>query len=458
MAASSQTLAKAIAARLKSHQYEAVKAVTVLGVDAAAGRGGVHRPMKQRASVTVKRKGRFMKLRRMGAKMLQTVRSAGGSAVAYGARVIGTTPAILRTTRGIMKCGLPKASGGTSATLQIMLAVRPRMDPVFMAHELTIAFWAKQAFIEWGPKTQQAAWQRQVPKVGLSKRMWAKVAGPAGAVTASLKQIGWIASSASKWLTNRGVELDLKRATPSTVTKLVQENVTDPIWVNWAKAASAKVENFSRVPGGYWMEPVQEWACKAKRDWSILEAACLSSIVAGGQWPQERLYEHGYTDTSYCWACKRAAGTVGHRAWCCPQHAERRRQGTKPELVAGAVVALEVEPYHPLWTRALMQRSELPAIQAVGPETSYTYRGEHGTTVTRPIFTDGSTRLRPWWPESERSGWSVCSLHKGVLVHGVYGPVGTGANDAKIGNLRSVRSTHASDATVHDPYRSPECD
>ena len=64
--ASNSNLAAKIVDRLNKHGYKAVRPATILGVDTAVGRAGVHKPMRNRMTAVEKRKQRFARLKRMG--------------------------------------------------------------------------------------------------------------------------------------------------------------------------------------------------------------------------------------------------------------------------------------------------------------------------------------------------------------------------------------------------------
>ena len=43
--------------------------------------------------------------------------------------------------------------------------------------------------------------------------------------------------------------------------------------------------------------------------------------------------------------------------------------------------------------------------------------------MTGNVFTDGSCRLRRWWPESERAGWGIGALEGWTTTTALYGPL-----------------------------------
>ena len=175
---------------LKYKGYKAVRATAVLGVDTAAGKGGIHGQSRTRMCAAEKRKARFANLRKLGAKTGNVVRSALVPAVTYGSRVVGLPPTVLHRLRKLMRVGLPSKAKSASLTLQYM-ASRTLKDPTFAVFEAPLMFWAKLAFSGTAATRRklQKAWKKQVVRVGKAKKPWAKVAGPAGAVTLNLKQL-----------------------------------------------------------------------------------------------------------------------------------------------------------------------------------------------------------------------------------------------------------------------------
>ena len=175
---STPAVAKRVETALKAKGYKAVQAMTVLGVDTGAGKGGLHGQARARMKAAEKRKSRFLCLRRLGAKTAGLVRSALPPAVTYGAKVIGLPPPILRRLRTLMRVGLPGRAKSASLTLQYATSKSLR-DPSIAVIEAPIVYWAKLAFGggEDSRKAQQKAWQKQVPRLGKASRPWAKVAG-----------------------------------------------------------------------------------------------------------------------------------------------------------------------------------------------------------------------------------------------------------------------------------------
>lgn len=411
VAASSMKLAHQIANNLKTHGITAAKAMGILGVDSAVGRGGVHGQARKRMNATAKRGSRFERLKRMGGKIRNVLRAAVKPAVLYGAKVVGLPPAILHRLRRLLALGLPTRSKTASLTLQFILADKPGADPTYAALEAPIMYWAKRAFgEEEGRATEQQAWRQQIKRLGTYKRPWAAVAGPAGAMILALRRLGWAASGAFKWATDLGTKVDVRTDAPSSVLKLVRGTIGRMIWREWATAPSAAGDELKRDPDGYWTTELRRWTSGPRKDWTAMQSACLSSTVAGGQWPQERLYRAGYLDDPACQPCTAGPGTVIHRTWFCRCLKLEREQGVSSDLVAEAQATLAVEPNHAFWSRGLVPASWMPKIAPVGDEKQVWARNVTDGCVTGNVYTDGSLRQRQWWAESERAGWGIAML------------------------------------------------
>ena len=223
-----------------------------------------------------------------------------------------------------------------SVHLKFATSDKPHLDPTYAAFNGPISFWAKLAFgaSDAEQAEMQRAWQRQVPRLGRSGKPWQAVAGPAGATTMVMRNLGWQATSAFRWILGRFGVVDVRDFPPHSLKTLLWEAVKDYLWKDWAEAPSAKAEAFSLDPGGYYMAEVRRWCQPHARDWSALNAACTTSIVCGGQWGQRRLYEAGFVDTWDWQACSGShPGTVQHRTWHCKALDNYRQQGISREMV-----------------------------------------------------------------------------------------------------------------------------
>jgi hypothetical protein len=262
----------------------------------------------------------------------------------------------------------------------------------------------------------------------------------------AMKELKWKMSSAFNLMSETGEVLDIREEAPSTMKILVERAVTKLLWRNWATAQSAKSDPLERDPEGYWMEELRCWTSRARKGWTLLQAACVNSIAGGGQWPQQRLYDAGVVDDPNCYSCNSAPGTVEHRTWTCSSLDTARAECISEELVAEARTTLMSEPSHPLWTRGLVRRSELPTISPPSRIICIRwYRGEEVGTFTGMVFTDGSMRQRLWWPESARAGWGASQLNNGIATVAFYGtlpgPLQTVPRSEMMAIIQTLRRT-----------------
>lgn len=219
--------------------------------------------------------------------------------------------------------------------------------------------------------------------------------------------------------------MDIRFDAPTSISKLIRAATERTLWIEWAASATAKNESFARDPEGYWMPEVRARCNASRKDWTSLNAGCLTSIVCASQWPQQRLFMAGFVDTFDGQACSgRHAGTVNHRTWSCRTLHSLREQGIGRALLQEAASDLALDPHHLLWSRGLMPKSWLPKVTPTAPHILEWMRDGTEGTMTGNVYTDGSMRARHWWRESERAGWGMCCTDGGRrLVSGAYGPL-----------------------------------
>jgi hypothetical protein len=190
--ASSMTLARDTAKRLRAVGCKAVRTMQILGIDTAAGRGGLGGGHVQRQSAMAKRAKRLIILKKAGAGIRDVLQAAVVGGTTYGSRVIGLAPGVLRNSKRTMTLALPGRAKSASVQLKFATSDKPHLDPTFAAYNGPIFFWAKLAFgaDEEVRAEMQRAWQRQVHRLHNSGKPWQAVAGPAGAITMVMKQLG----------------------------------------------------------------------------------------------------------------------------------------------------------------------------------------------------------------------------------------------------------------------------
>ena len=261
--ASSARLGNQVAAGLGMHGCKRARAALILGVQHTAGQRGAQRQGRIRMNASEKRKRRFIRLKKLGAKVGNVVRAAGNLSVQYGAKAMGMTPSVLAKLRQTMAMGLPDRAKAASITLQFKLSGNEQWDPTFATVMAPVLFVSKLAFESAGVHSElQEAWKKQVVKQGRafkSDRPRMAVSGPAGAMLHSLRRLEWQSTSAFKWSTDGGLRVDARVDAPSTIRRLLSESISRMLWKEWAAAPSAKQSWFKGSPLGYMSELIQEW-------------------------------------------------------------------------------------------------------------------------------------------------------------------------------------------------------
>jgi len=370
-------------------------------------RGVAKRMKKAKAKV-----GRLKRLRKAGASILNAARAIAVGAAAYSAKVVGMSDWNLRKLRTMVRACTSTRASGSSATLDLMLQRPLRLDPTFRANAEPLIKWARTWY--GGNPEERAvmsrAWRTQVAKIGLAPKPWKEVAGPAGAVVATLRRIGWASPAPGVWKEKGGVLLDLGEVTPAAL-KLKVAKATEAAL--WAELADHHPE-LEELREGAWIHPARQAVLRG----DPVRGGCSRSVLVGGQWPQLRLFEGGLVGSELCQACKGSAGHRKHRhiecdAWCAErgQYLSDDVNLAKAEGLGGEVV----------WERALFPVSRLPHVPPVEPEKRRWYKGRAAACFSGQIYLDGSAHVYPWWEALNRAGWSAAQVEDGRLVAALYG-------------------------------------
>lgn len=229
----------------------------------------------------------------------------------YGVEVMGAPPSVLNRMRVAARACLTDHTAGKSLTLD--LALRDGVvDPAFYAVRAPLVQWARAVWLQsvpsgWLHRTWNAA-ERSANSVGDA---WSVVRGPAGAVAATLKRLGWQARSAVHWETPHGL-IDLDVHSPATVALLADRSTQSMLW-----RSLAETEVCPELTEGVFLKPITDLVCGRSSTLSRSERNALRSVVCNGQWPQERLHRASLVSTPNCQLCGAAVGDLSHRHWNC---------------------------------------------------------------------------------------------------------------------------------------------
>ena len=145
---------------------------------------------------------RFQSLRRLGVNSKQMVRAAGPPATLYGCDTMGVSDSALHTIRTRVAAAVAPSAGGKcpDMVLYIMDGPHGTLDPAFEAHSGPLKMWAYAWWEGWfQPEVLSRAFGEASLKVGSTEASWwRRTAGPAAAVVASLRRLGWTMPSAQE--------------------------------------------------------------------------------------------------------------------------------------------------------------------------------------------------------------------------------------------------------------------
>ena len=156
----------------------------------------------------------------------------------------------------------------------------------------------------------------------LTKRgpKWCLVYGPAAALVLTLRRLNWIIVSATEFISDDGVRVDLKVSSPCYVCNLVSSAVSRWRWRRIEDKFPA-LQSGGLGLGAAWRPIAAALRVKDSEDWGPEQKGALRSLLAGRQWTQQRLHRAGLVDSCVCRLCLdmhdgNQVGTLLHRCFC----------------------------------------------------------------------------------------------------------------------------------------------
>ena len=305
ISASHPAVADRVAANLGPLALTVKKRVKGLGVGMAAGTSRNVLVQNARLKQFKKRIPRFRMLRRANVDTARVFRTGGSAALMHGQHTIGVAPSTLQRQRRLGAAAMAPAYGLGGQELDIALMVadgspKGRADPAFEGHTSVILHWAQAIWNLWLPVhlLQQSLADARV-RLANAKRPWSIVYGPAAAVLATLKRVGWIISTACTLTTDTGQGFDMRFDPPVVIARGMNEAVRR--W-RWRTIAAAHP---SLSACGANIGPIFKLLSSRQNDedWGPLFAGSLKSVLAGRQFPQIRCFQAGWSSHSRCIFC-----------------------------------------------------------------------------------------------------------------------------------------------------------
>ena len=222
-------IALAIATRIRSRKLGVTLRARLLGTDTTGGRRRGTQVAQERLRAFTALVPRFHQLRKLGVNTQQMVRASGPPAILYGCEVMGVSNSKLLTTRSKVAAAAAPQAGGKSPELILYAVDGPggTLDPAFDAHARPLQFWALAWWESWfSADALQQAFDEAARKL-LSARgsWWSLVAGPATALLASLRRLGWSMRSAVEVIDDCGSTWRFDRDSPAAMISACHRSV-----------------------------------------------------------------------------------------------------------------------------------------------------------------------------------------------------------------------------------------
>ena len=332
--ASRAALAHAAASKLPKLHLKTAKQATGLGAAISAGKRRNVTVLNKRLRNFRGRINLFKKVRKsIGAQRTHVLLQTGGvPALVYGQFTTGVSCSALYAQRTAVAAAGNAISGELDLTLCMMDGrAHGRVDPAYSARTDPITSWTGAVWGQWMPSGDLDLLSRGASLIiRNAKRIWASVHGPAAACWASLDRLRWRAFSAYEWVTDRGMEIDLRRDSPAFVQDLVVHAVRRWRW----RRIEARHPSLAQGEGGYGAHflPLAKlcYPLKSTSEWSHEHAGALRSAVTNRQWTQIRICRASFSQDRCCQLCvayglvesgsndPKFLGTLTHRLWTCP--------------------------------------------------------------------------------------------------------------------------------------------
>ena len=429
--ASSSSLAKDVCALLMGIQVKVAARVISLGSGTGAGVRRNASKMRSRLKDFRARVPRFKALRRSGVKTDRLLRTGGIAAPTFGQRALGVADSMLLGQRRAAAAATCDKACGADLDLTLVIADGRTIgstDPAFEAHIGVVHMWALAVWENWAPRAMLARLvDKTLVRLNRAKRVWAVVYGPAAALVATLRRLGWGIKSAFVFESDDGKLLDLRLDSPAYIKGVVCDSVERWRWRR-VEGNLPCLSSGGKGRGAWWKPIARALRQPDSADWNAKHKGALKSTIMNRQWTQQRLHAAGLVESPVCQLCKDLpgggqVGTLLHRLYCPALRTFRSQHmpvwvkgymeqsgGELPDLVRCCL------------TRGLYSAPEVPE----RPQDKFDTFNWHTKPETMPIgcrvFTDGSLLDGKLGKEFVSLGWAFVVIDDvGSLVAAAYG-------------------------------------
>ena len=392
--------------KLKRQGVTMVQQAKLLGVDYSAGKSVRRSTQRARIRKVSKRVSRF---RQLGSKAaLHVVKTGAGPSLRYGASAYGASSSAIKAVR-FFTCGAIGKMQGRSALARATLT---GYDAGALMATDPIVQWARAVWDNLAPPQDlQVTWKQAMVTVATAEKPFSRVAGPAGAMVASARRLGWQVPSWRHVKLENGTLLCLD----SIALKDLQQIALRSLQFKEAQASNMA----AKIGGPPDFEPLR--AFLNKRGLSYKISASLRSLGEGGWWTQQKMYEANFSgvDNDLCQVCHAHVGTFYHR--CCGCSGLTSLISLHPRH--DKIISMARQVTH---SESSLFQHGLPLLQAAPNPPPLVVRWCGGVEVDDPtfsgdVYSDGSV-VGGCRPGYERGGWAAVKTNdQGKVIFGIYG-------------------------------------
>ena len=427
--ASRHAIASEITKRVSLVRIKCVRDVVSLGTAFAAGTRRTTMKAKARLRAFLCRRRRFKALSRAKVSAARVLRTGGTCALTYGNRPLGVSDSLLLAQRRAVAAAACINHCGADLNVSLVIADDwngHSADPAFEAHAGVAIMWSLAIFEHWVDIEDARFLIASTLKRLAGKMTWARVFGPAAAIIVTLKRIGWTVHSATEWISDLGMPINLELLSPALVQSLVCEAVQRWRWKQVAVKLPA-LEN----PGGHagaWIAPIRNVLARKDNDtWNHAHKGALKSAMANRQWTQQRLHKAGLSDSNLCQLCAGCehgdqVGTHLHRFFCpVTQHQVRK---LAPSWIRDMLDNFNGS-LSPIEHCALVRGMIAPPVVPTRPDSDFGTFVWHVWQIIPAgcvVYTDGSSFDAKLGLGLEALGWAFAAFDAdGTLIAAAFG-------------------------------------
>jgi len=407
-----------IATALAGTGVQVCETARLLGAGLATKRKDGRQVARARFAGCSRRRTRFRRLLKAGARTWRLTTTGTNKARLWGAGAHGVTDGDLRRMRRAAAAEVSDAAKGGSVTMKLMMASESgTADPAYEANYAPLRCWA-EAWHEAGARDSkakpgrsglQASFQKAVHRQHRATQPWRRVRGPAGAVVATLKRLEWRPTSPSLWTTDTGLVVNLDEVSPKVVKRLACEAT----W-RWLCREAAREVGDESLAAGIWTKPV----FAAMRGMPRPAASYTRRVAQGTVWTQARLWRAKRAESPVCPKGCGTPGTIVHRHAECYGEVELARQS---HLTEGNRRAARLPQGCNFWNTLLLP-DPLAGLEPPSANGELHWVGPCSAdrVLEGTVYTDGST-FEPRSRQLARSGCALAQVDDfGTLLKGAW--------------------------------------